>query len=236
MQTERVNTGIPCLNELIGGGFVPQSQILLAGEAGTGKTIFSLQYLYTGALAGEQGLYITLDEPEVNLLWNMRNFGWDFDRLAQEKAFSVYHINVFREGNVYEKINSELEQIADEIDALGARRVVVDSITAFSVWTGDEHLLRLMMSSFLEMLRRKHCTSLLPCEAVHGEPSRFGVEDFLADSVIMLYSMPQLRAMSVRKMRGTKHDKAIHPYEITEKGIVIDPKQQILWEAIRGMR
>jgi KaiC/GvpD/RAD55 family RecA-like ATPase len=236
MQTERVNTGIPGLNELIGGGFVPQSQILLAGEAGTGKTIFSLQYLYTGALAGEPGLYITLDEPEVNLLWNMRNFGWDFDRLAQEKAFSVYHINVFREGNVYEKINSELEQIADEIDALGARRVVVDSITAFSVWTGDEHLLRLMMSSFLEMLRRKHCTSLLPCEAVHGEPSRFGVEDFLADSVIMLYSMPQLRAMSVRKMRGTKHDKAIHPYEITEKGIVIDPKQQILWEAIRGMR
>ena len=236
MQTERVNTGIPGLNELIGGGFVPQSQILLAGEAGTGKTIFSLQYLYTGALAGEPGLYITLDEPEVNLLWNMRNFGWDFDRLAQEKAFSVYHINVFSEGNVYEKINSELEQIADEIDALGARRVVVDSITAFSVWTGDEHLLRLMMSSFLEMLRRKHCTSLLPCEAVHGEPSRFGVEDFLADSVIMLYSMPQLRAMSVRKMRGTKHDKAIHPYEITEKGIVIDPKQQILWEAIRGMR
>ena len=236
MQSERVNTGIPGLNELINGGFVPQSQILLSGEAGTGKTIFSLQYLYSGAQNGEPGLYITLDEPEVNLLWNMRNFNWDFDKLAQQKSFSVYHMNVFREGNIFEKINSELEQIEEEIDAIGAKRVVVDSVTAFSIWTGDNQLLRLMMSSFLDMLRRKRCTSVLPCEALHGEPSRFGVEDFLCDSVIMLYMMPQLRALSVRKMRGTKHDKAIHPYDITDTGVVIDPKQQVLWEAIKGMR
>ena len=221
------------MNEITSGGFVPQSQVLLSGEAGTGKTIFSLQYLYQGATTGEPGLYITLDEPEVNLVWNIRNFGWDFDRLAQQKSFSVYHMNVFREGNVFEKINAELEQLEEEIDALEARRVVVDSVTAFSIWTGDNQLLRLMLSSLLDLLRRKHCTSLLTCEAIHGETSRFGVEDFLCDAVIVLYMMPQLRALAVRKMRGTKHDKTIHPYDITDKGIVVNPKEQVLWEAVK---
>lgn len=234
MQTERVDTGIPGLNEMTGGGFIPQSQVLLSGEAGTGKTIFGLQYLYYGATHGEPGLYITLDEPEVNLRWNMKNFNWAFDRLAQDKLFSVYHLNVLREGNVFEKINAELDQIEEEIDAIGAKRVVVDSITAISIWTGDDQLLRLMISSFLDMLRRKKCTAVLPCESMHGESSRFGVEDFLCDAVIMLYSLPQIRALNVKKMRGTKHDKLIHPYEITEAGITIDPKQQILWEAISG--
>jgi KaiC/GvpD/RAD55 family RecA-like ATPase len=208
--------------------------VLLSGEAGTGKTIFSLQYLLGGAQKEEPGIYITLDEPEVNLAWNMRNFGWDFDRLAQSKMFSVYHMNVFKEGNVFEKINSEMSQIEEEIDALGAKRVVIDSVTAFSIWTGDNQLLRLMMSSVLDLLRRKHCTSLLPCEALHNEASRFGVEDFLCDAVVMLYMMPQMRAMRVKKMRGTKHDKLIHPYEITDKGIVIDANQQVLWEAIKN--
>jgi KaiC/GvpD/RAD55 family RecA-like ATPase len=234
MPSERVDSGIPGFNELINGGFIPQSQVLLSGESGTGKTIFSLQYLLQGAKSSEPGLYITLDEPEVNLAWNMRNFGWDFDRLAQEKLFSVYHMNVFKEGNVFEKINAETAQIEEEIEALGARRVVIDSVTAFSIWTGDTQLLRLMLSSMLDLLRRKHCTSLLPCEALHNEASRFGVEDFLCDAVVMLYTMPQLRALRVKKMRGTKHDKAIHPYEITDSGIVVDPRQQVLWEAIKA--
>ena len=213
---------------------MPQSQVLLSGEAGTGKTIFSLQYLLAGAKANEPGLYITLDEPEVNLAWNMRNFGWDFDKLAQDKLFSVYHMNVFKEGNVFEKINAEMGQIEEEIEAIGAKRVVIDSVTAFSIWTGDNQLLRLMMSSTLDLLRRKHCTSMLPCEALHNESSRFGVEDFLCDAVVMLYTMPQLRALRVKKMRGTKHDKSIHPYEITDHGIEVDAKQQVMWEAIKG--
>ena len=234
MPSERVDSGTPGFNELINGGFMPQSQVLLSGEAGTGKTIFSLQYLLAGAKANEPGLYITLDEPEVNLAWNMRNFGWDFDKLAQDKLFSVYHMNVFKEGNVFEKINAEMGQIEEEIEAIGAKRVVIDSVTAFSIWTGDNQLLRLMMSSTLDLLRRKHCTSMLPCEALHNESSRFGVEDFLCDAVVMLYTMPQLRALRVKKMRGTKHDKSIHPYEITDHGIEVDAKQQVMWEAIKG--
>jgi KaiC/GvpD/RAD55 family RecA-like ATPase len=234
MQSERIDSGIPGFNELINGGLIPQSQVLLSGESGTGKTIFSLQYLLKGAMNDEPGLYITLDEPEVNLAWNMRNFGWDFDRLAQDKMFAVYHVNVFKDGNVFEKINTEMTQIEEEIESMGAKRVVIDSITAFSIWTGDNQLLRLLMSSTLDLLRRKHCTSLLPCEALHNEASRFGVEDFLCDAVVMLYTLPQLRALRVKKMRGTMHDKALHPYEITEHGITIDPQQQILWEAIKA--
>ena len=234
MPSERIGSGIPGFDELINGGFIPQSQVLLSGEAGTGKTIFSLQFLLQGAKDNEPGLYITLDEPEVNLAWNMRNFGWDFDRLAQEKLFSVYHMNVFKDGNVFEKINAEMSQIEEEIEAIGAKRVVIDSVTAFSIWTGDNQLLRLMMSSTLDLLRRKRCTSMLPCEALHNESSRFGVEDFLCDAVIMLYTMPQLRALRVKKMRGTKHDKSIHPYEITDHGIEVDARQQVMWEAIKN--
>lgn len=220
------------MNEITGGGFIPASTVLLSGEAGTGKTIFCLGYLHKGCELGEPGIYITLDEPEVNLVWNIKNFGWKFNDYESKNLFKVYQLDVFRQGDVYEKIASELQKIEALIDEVGAKRVVIDSLTAFSVWTSDLQLLRLLISSLCEMLRRKKCTAILTCEVMRLEVSRFGVEDFLTDTVIVLYLMSQLRALMVRKMRGTKHDKQLHPYDITEKGLVVKAREEVMWEAV----
>jgi len=91
------------------------------------------------------------------------------------------------------------------------------------------------MYTLLEELRRMKCTSLLTCET-HGrkeESSRFGVEDFLVDGVMMVYFIPPHRAIFVKKMRGTDQSRKVHPFEITGKGCVVDPSQEILWSAIK---
>ena len=71
----RVRSGIPGLDELIEGGFVESSSVLVSGGAGSGKTIFAMQYIYKGAeLYGEPGIYISMEEGATNLWWNMKNF------------------------------------------------------------------------------------------------------------------------------------------------------------------
>ncbi len=232
MALPRIDIGVPGLNEITNGGFIPSSTILLSGEAGTGKTIFSLQFLHRGCELGEPGLYITLDEPEVNLAWNIQNFGWQFEKFEKDGLFKVYQLNVFKQGDIYEKIASELQRIEALIDQLHAKRVVIDSLTAFSVWTGDMQLLRLLISSLCEMLRQKKVTAIMTCEVKHLEISRFGVEDFLTDTVVVLYLMSQMRALMVRKMRGGKHDNTLHPYELGDHGFIANAKEQVLWEAV----
>ncbi len=232
MALPRIDSGVPGLNEITNGGFIPASTILLSGEAGTGKTIFAMQFLHRGCELGEPGLYISLDEPEVNLAWNIQNFGWQFEKFERAGLFKVYQMNMFRQGDLYEKIASELQKIETLIDALQAKRVVIDSLTAFSVWTSDNQMLRLLISSLCDLLRQKRVTAILTCEVKRFETSRFGVEDFLTDAVVSLYMMTQLRAIMVRKMRGGKHDNMLHPYELNEHGFVANAKEQILWEAL----
>src|SRR3989338_1154034 len=87
----RLKTGIPGLDELIEGGFPEGSSILLSGAAGTGKSIFCLQYLYYGAKElGEPGVYITLEEGPHNLWWNMQRFKWDLLPLERDNLLKIY--------------------------------------------------------------------------------------------------------------------------------------------------
>lgn len=232
MALPRVDIGVAGMNEITNGGFIKPSTVLLSGEAGTGKTIFSMQFLHRGCELGEPGLYITLDEPAINLSWNVENFGWKFKKFEEQKLFKTHQLNLFRQGDLYEKIGYELKRIESLIDEIHAQRVVIDSLTAFSVWTGDSQVLRMLISSLCEMLREKQVTSILTCESKRFETSRFGVEDFLTDTVLMFYHLPQTRALQVRKMRGSKHDNNVHPYELGENGFIAKHKEEILWEAI----
>ncbi|MFA6049518.1 MAG: ATPase domain-containing protein [Candidatus Micrarchaeia archaeon] len=232
MASNRVDIGVPGINEITGGGFVPGSTILLSGEAGTGKTIFAQQFLHRGCELGEPGLYITLDEPEVNLGWNIGSFGWQFRDFENSGLFKVYQLNMLKQGDVFEKITSELQCIERLIDQTKAKRVVIDSLTSFSMWTNDAQVLRLLISSLCDLLRQKKVTAVLTCEVIGLEISRFGVEDFLTDTVIVLYLMSQTRALIVRKMRGSKHRNTLHPYELGDHGFIANSREQVLWEAI----
>ncbi|OIO26297.1 hypothetical protein AUJ14_02165 [Candidatus Micrarchaeota archaeon CG1_02_55_22] len=230
----RLPTGIPGFDELIEGGFPEGSSILLSGGAGTGKSIFALQYLYYGAKERrEPSVYITLEEGPHNLWWNMQRFKWDLLPLEKENLLKIYKFEPSTDSKI--SAAEQIKKIVDKARDLKAKRMVIDSITAFSYWFSDPTTIRLGLYTLVEELRKLSCTTILTSE-VSGkkdEYSRFGVEEFLSDGLVMLYFFPPNRSIFVRKMRGTKHSPTVHPMEIGEEGLKVNANEEILWEAIK---
>src|SRR3989344_201504 len=162
---ERVKTGIKGLDELIQGGFPAASTVLLSGGTGTGKTIFGLTYLYSGAKDyREPGLYITLEGNLKNIVWNMESFGWDIKPLQDSGMFKIYKLNLHTQENVERQIEEELRVIAKLVRQMGAKRLVVDSTTALGLWIADQGKLRNLLYTFADSLKDLNCTTLLIAE------------------------------------------------------------------------
>ncbi|MBI5224257.1 AAA family ATPase [Candidatus Micrarchaeota archaeon] len=230
----RIKSGVPGLDDLIEGGFPESSSILVSGGPGCGKSILCMQFLYNGAkLYGEKGAYITLEEGAHNLWWNMQRFKWDLLPLEKENMLKIYKF----EPSIAMKddIEGQTKRILEKAKEMGAKRLVIDSITAFSLWLGDVTKIRLAMYYLIEELRKMDVTTILTCETSgkKDELSRFGVEEFLTDGVIMMYFFPPHRSIFVRKMRGTANDKAVHPFEISDRGIEVNSREELLWESLR---
>jgi KaiC/GvpD/RAD55 family RecA-like ATPase len=231
---KRIKSGIPGLDELIEGGFPESSSIMVSGGPGTGKSIFCLEYLYNGAKEyDEPGVYITLEEGPHNLWWNMQRFKWDL--LPLEKANKLKIFKFEPSVDMGKDIEGQTRRIVEKAKELDAKRFVIDSITAFSFWIEDVAKIRYAIYILIEELRKLNCTTILTSETLGGkyELSRFGVEEFLADGVISLFFVPPHRLMFVRKMRGTNHSRSLHPIDITDKGFTVNPKEEVLWEALK---
>ncbi|MBI3588603.1 AAA family ATPase [Candidatus Micrarchaeota archaeon] len=251
----RLKTGVPGLDELIEGGFPEGSSVLLSGAAGTGKSICCMQYLYYGAKEeGQPGVYITLEEGQHNLWWNMQRFKWDILPLQQQNLLQIYKFEPGEEESDDSSPHSllltpdqmprlyggtdpaiQIRRIVDKAREIGARRMVIDSISAFTYWYSDEARIRKVIYRLVEELRNINCTTILSCEVKGGKRdySMFGVEEFLVDGLVMLYFFPPNRSIFVRKMRGTDHSKSIHPMQISETGLAVSSKEEVLWEAIK---
>lgn len=232
----RVPSGIPGLDELITGGFLEGSTVLVAGGSGTGKTIFALQYIYKGAEQyKEPGIYISMEEGATNLWWNMKSFHWNLTKYEQENLIRLYRVGMIEPVEFAKGFKDEIEKIKKMVDEMNAKRLVIDSTTAFGMWMGSESLIRYSLFKLADELKEMNCTTMLTAETLGGRDqfSRFGVEEFIADGVIVLYFRPPQRAVFVRKVRGTKHDQKVHPFSIVESGIAINPKEEILWESLK---
>lgn len=247
----RVPTGIPGLDNLIQGGFPTGSTVLVSGGAGTGKTIFALQYVYSGAaLYNEPGVFITFEESPKNILWNLQNFGWDYAHLNKERLMKIYRVSVESPEKFADNWEEQVENIITIVKEMGAQRAVLDSVTALGtllaervtdkkgteLWVGNAVAVRTMIKELSDRLKELDVTSVFTSgtkESSKTEFSTFGVEEFLVDGVLRLYFIPPRRAVFVRKMRGTHHSHRIHPMTITEKGLEINANDEILWEALR---
>lgn len=222
----RVKTGISGLDDLMEGGLPRGSLTLLTGTCGTGKTVFSSQFIFSGAVEfNEPGVYVSFEEPSENIKENMKIFGWDFDKLERDRKvvfvrYDPYHI---------EDIN---ELIEATIRKIRAQRVVIDSVSALGLYIRDPPELRRMIYNIGLLLRKLNCTSLLTSEILPAQVglSRFGVEEFIADNVIVLYYLRTdslySRAMTIWKMRGTSHSQKLHPYRISETGVTVYSKEE----------
>ncbi len=232
----RVRTGIPGLDELIEGGFVESSSVLVSGGAGSGKTIFAMQYIYKGAEQyAEPGIYISMEEGATNLWWNMKNFRWNLTKYEQDGMIKLYRVGMIEPSEFAKKFPEEIEKIKNMVSEMGAKRLVIDSTTAFGMWMGEMSQIRYSLFKLTDELKELKCTSVLTAETLGGRDqfSRFGVEEFVTDSIISLYQKPPQRVMYIKKMRGSKHNQKPHPYEITDSGITIYPKEEVMWESLK---
>jgi KaiC/GvpD/RAD55 family RecA-like ATPase len=228
---DKVKTGVPGFDSLIEGGLERKSVVVLAGEAGSGKTTFAMQYLYSGAaLYKEPGLYITFEEQKQSLFRHMVRMGWDFEKLEKEKKIFVleyppHEVESFiNEGNVIE----------DLIRENGIQRVVIDSVTSLVLLREDEYKRRQALLKTIDSLRKWGATTILLSEAqMKGKRMnvRFGIE-YLADGLVLIYNIrkgdARELALEVSKMRGTAHERKLCLMKITAKGIVLYPNQPVL--------
>ncbi|MEM3507181.1 MAG: ATPase domain-containing protein [Candidatus Bathyarchaeia archaeon] len=203
---ERIKTGIDGLDEVIEGGFPKGSLILLAGEPGTGKTVFSTQFLAKGAELGEPGIYASFIEPKETFFNNMsRHLGLDF-KIELERKFKFLDYIAVKE----EAITVLLETILNEIKALKAKRLVIDSFSAIVQSFKEPINVRILINIVLgKIVGQMGCTTIMIEEIPIGE-SRIGLgmEEFVADGLLKLRTGELdgrlFREMEILKLRGTR--------------------------------
>jgi len=221
----RVKTGVEGLDELIGGGIIKGEVILLAGTTGSGKTIFSTQFIYNGASEYEEnGVYATFEEDEMSLKRNMEKLGMNLEKLELEGKVKVIGLQAMKDMG----LNANLDYILKTVRETKAERLVVDSLTAFLVGTGEKFEYRTLMHLFYKILKKMGCTTIMTCSIPTGSYTLgLGIEEFIADSVIVLENVmvdAELKTrFLIRKMRGTNHSRKYHDVIIGENGLKIVP-------------
>lgn len=240
---ERVKTGIPALDDLLGGGFPKGSTILVSGDSGTGKTIFCMQYLYWGATKdNEPGIMVTFEERPQDLRRECLQFGWDVAALEEEGKLAIVDVTSTRSGAPsreryvaprdmgVEALITTVYQIGREI---GASRVGIDSIPALGLMYEDRGEIRRNLFKLSNLLLEMGVTAIMTTEKpMGGYLGTYGFEEYLTRGVIALKIEEQSgqlrRSLIVRKMRETNHSMARVPYEITSKGIELVPSGSLV--------
>jgi KaiC/GvpD/RAD55 family RecA-like ATPase len=218
----RIKTGVPGLDKILHGGIPEKQLMLLTGTSGTGKTILCNQFIWSGAKKfGQNGIYLSFEEPAEFIIENMKQFGWDMKALEDEGKISYIRYDPYRVEDAFDILESAIREI-------DAKRVVIDSISALGLHVRDKSELRRMIYHLSVILRKLDCTSIITSEIVHGsEPrlSRYGVEEFVADGVVVFYyeriESVFNRSVQVWKLRGSTHSEKLHPYEIKSTGISV---------------
>ena len=230
MALDRVKTGIPDFDKLIEGGIPKGNMVLVAGACGTGKSIFGAQYLYNGAkFFNEPGVFVTLEQKPQDVIDVMENFGWEASSLIKNKKLLVT-----KPGK--DSLAAIEECIFASVNEIGAKRLVIDSITLLGMYFKDEFELRTGLKQLHWKIKATNCTTLAISDTKEKSAtySISGCEEFIADGVIVLRIMAKeigggahTRGVFVRKMRGTMHSLDVFPMKVDKKGIEIFPNIKI---------
>jgi len=253
---DRVPTGIKGLDEVLKGGLPKGRTILVVGSPGSGKTTFAVQFLVGGAKAGEPGLYVSLDETPERVKTDLASFGWDLDSLEQKGSLTFVDATPLkRPGHRFVDSASgrdnpvsftipelTLPSLVRTIRRMAAeeetQRIVVDPITSLMLRYPEEIKRRRALLSFFDALESTGCSCLVTSELRTSELERkFQLEEYLSQGVILLHTMVHegdiVRGLQVEKMRGIGHDEQLRPYQITETGIEVYPKDRVFRTTLR---
>lgn len=235
----KIATGIPGFDFIAEGG-LPQNRItLLSGTAGSAKTVFAAQFLAEGIRqAGESGVFVTFEEPADDIRKNVRSFNWEIERWEREDRWVFVDASPQPGDETivvgdYD-LGALLARIDHAVQKVGARRVSLDSLGALFTQFSDTAIVRREMFRIASALKQMNVTAIITAESSHpyGEISRSGVEEFVADNVIILRNAledeKRRRTVEILKFRGTNHQKREFPFTILpDQGVVVIPLSSI---------
>lgn len=215
----RISLGIPGLDEMTEGGVLSGTSTLVAGSAGTGKTLLCLHFLLEGIKQNEPGLLVTFQETPSMLRVFARGFGWELEALEQQGLLTIMYSSPVELG-----VDEHTHLIQQAIETTHARRVSMDSLKDIEIATPDKTRYKDYVYSLVNYFRQHGITSMLTSEIpeIFGSfvVSEYGIS-FVADNVILLRYVELAgrisRAVSVLKMRGSNHDKGVHEYQIASQ-------------------
>lgn len=215
----RTSSGIPAVDALLDGGYPRGSTTLVAGPAGVGKTLLGMHWVFAGARAGEPALIASFQENPSQLERILRPFGWSLDE---------DDVHLFYASAVDLYIDEWMSLLFEQIERLGIRRVVVDSLGDLEVVAADQTRFREFAYSFVQRCTRAGVSVMFTLENHElfrvqrlGEDSFANVADNL---VLMAYALGDTtvhRVLAVVKSRGTRHDSRVHGFDITDHGLVL---------------
>lgn len=223
MSSETVSTGIQGLNDMMRGGIPRGTVTLTAGGAGTGKTLISLHFILEGIAQGEPGLYVSFQETPDHLKSITEGFGWHLDDFIEQGLLKLLYTSPVEMG-----VDEHTAAIKEAIAEIGAQRVVIDSLMDIEIATPNNVRYKDYVYSLVNEFRSRGITSMLTNEI----PELFGPLQlsangisFISDNVILLRYVEigaiLRRGISVLKMRGRDHEKAVREFEISDKGLSI---------------
>ena len=229
LQKER--TGISGFDEITRGGLPKGRPTLICGSAGAGKTLFAMEFLVRGAtLFDEPGVFVSFEESDEELATNVASLGFDLDELIAEKKLLLDYVFIER-SEIEETGEYDLEglflRLGYAIDAIGAKRIVLDTLEALFSGLPNEAIIRAELRRLFRWLKEKGVTAVITCERGEGTLTRYGLEEYVADCVILLDHRVQnqisTRRMRIVKYRGTSHGTNEYPFFIDEKGFSVLP-------------
>jgi circadian clock protein KaiC len=228
---EKVPTGINGFDEITGGGLPAGRPTLVCGSAGCGKSLFGLEFLVRGATQyDEPGVLMTFEETADDMRKNVASLGFDIDALVAKKKMAIDFVKIER-GEIEEHGEYDLEglfiRLAHSIAAIGAKRVVLDTIEALFAGLSNQGILRSELRRLFGWLKERGMTAVITGERAGDQFTRQGLEEFISDCVILLdhrvVNQISTRRIRVVKYRGSTHGTNEYPFLIDEKGISILP-------------
>jgi circadian clock protein KaiC len=224
-------TGIQGLDEITAGGFPRGRPTLICGSAGAGKTLLAMEFLVRGATEyHEPGVFMAFEETAAELTQNVRSLGFDLDELVKDKKLAIDFVRIER-SEIDETGDYDLEglfiRLGAAIDAIGARRVVLDTIENLFAGLQNQGILRAELRRLFRWLKDKGVSAVITAERGEGALTRHGLEEYVSDCVILLdhrvTNQVSTRRLRIVKYRGTAHGTNEYPFLIDEDGFSVLP-------------
>ena len=235
---QKLTTGIASFDVIAKGGLPKNRTTLVSGTAGSGKTVFAMQFLAEGIRRGESGVFVTFEESAADIRKNMTSFGWDLSKWEQAGKLVFVDASPDPEVETVESgsfdLGALLARVQNAVRKVKAERVSVDSLGAMFSQFSDQSVVRRELFRIAWALKGMGVTALLTAERVndYGPVARFGIEEFIADNVMILRNVLEAenrrRTIEILKFRGTDHQKGEYPFTIISgRGFIVIPLSAI---------